>query len=363
MLKILLTLGLCVGYCECSLELVHVFFRHGKRTAEKYEVCTDDPYAEHWKEVGYGRLTPIGVHESYKLGTILRNRYNAFLPKVFEPELIKTQSTNRNRTRMTALAVLSGLFPSSFPEPLTEPINRTDIYEYPDHAKDYELRHPKLYCPVYVKELQKIIESKEHVSRLSKYRDTFKVLRNRCGMPTNSLVDALYAFQSASSAIYANLSLPNWASDVYDSLREMAILRLSTENYNTKLKRLSGGRMFRPVLENMIKKSQNLLLPSERKMFLYSAHDINVANTLAVLDIFKPHFPHYNSAVMIELHREPDERYIVKVYYLRDTDNDPEELLLEHCGTICELQQLKNIMQPLLPINYTRECESDILLH
>ncbi|KAK5649380.1 hypothetical protein RI129_000409 [Pyrocoelia pectoralis] len=358
------------------LQQVHIFFRHGKRYPSKRELYPKDPHLTLFKTELLEQLTEIGKQESCILGNALRLRYAPLIGSTYNPSEIITKSSGTDRTTESANFVLDGLF------------SKCKKYgsvssNYSITSNIYEIQQPRFFCPLYNEELNLFMGQSEAKNILEANKQLLEYLTEKTGRSMKSLLDVLFLYGALSaeinlnlvipqwaqallplsSAKYANLSLPNWASDVYDSLREMATLRLSTENYNTKLKRLSGGRMFRIVLENMIKKSQNLLLPSERKMFLYSSHDVNVANTLAVLDIFKPHFPHYNSAVMIELHREPGERYIVKVYYLRDTNNDPEELLLKHCGTICELQQLKNIMQPLLPTNYTRECESDILLH
>lgn len=42
--------------------------------------------------------------------------------------------------------------------------------------------------------------------------------------------------------------------------------------------------------------------PQKRKMFLYSAHDINVAGLLINLGIYTPHYPPYACYILIEVH-------------------------------------------------------------
>ena len=50
----------------------------------------------------------------------------------------------------------------------------------------------------------------------------------------------------------------------------------------------------------------------DRKMFLYSGHETNIAALLQTLGVYKPHVPEYTSAVIIELY-EINTRHYVKV--------------------------------------------------
>lgn len=50
-------------------------------------------------------------------------------------------------------------------------------------------------------------------------------------------------------------------------------------------------------------------------MFLFSGHENNVINILAVLGVYTPHVPKYSAAVVIELHHIPDKlNHAVKVF-------------------------------------------------
>jgi prostatic aicd phosphatase len=50
----------------------------------------------------------------------------------------------------------------------------------------------------------------------------------------------------------------------------------------------------------------------DRKINLYSAHDLNVAAMLKTLKIFDNHIPRFTSSVIIELH-EKNGNYFIKV--------------------------------------------------
>lgn len=50
----------------------------------------------------------------------------------------------------------------------------------------------------------------------------------------------------------------------------------------------------------------------ERKIYLYSGHETNIAAVLHGFKVYNPHVPEYSSAVIVELH-EIRNKYYVKV--------------------------------------------------
>lgn len=49
-------------------------------------------------------------------------------------------------------------------------------------------------------------------------------------------------------------------------------------------------------------KVSGTLVPKNRKIFLYSGHEVNLANMLHTLEVFKPQIPPYASYILFELH-------------------------------------------------------------
>ena len=75
------------------------------------------------------------------------------------------------------------------------------------------------------------------------------------------------------------------------------------------------------LLREIIKDMESVIngsISENRKMNLYSAHDLNVVAVLSVLGVYYPHAPRYSSNVMIDLH-EIDGIFYIKVcsYLLR----------------------------------------------
>jgi hypothetical protein len=89
--------------------------RHGDRTP------TSDPFSppETWSMglgmgVGLGQLTPTGMHQEYELGQNLRETYinqTHLLPENYQAGSLYIESTDYDRTLMSATALLAGLYP------------------------------------------------------------------------------------------------------------------------------------------------------------------------------------------------------------------------------------------------------------
>mgnify|MGYP005983668887 FL=1 len=56
-------------------------------------------------------LLQKGKQMSFKLGDILRQRYDSFLGDLYVPEMVEAVSTDFDRTKASLLLVLAALFP------------------------------------------------------------------------------------------------------------------------------------------------------------------------------------------------------------------------------------------------------------
>lgn len=59
---------------------------------------------------------------AFTLGQVLRKRYNNFLGDIWTPEVAYAQSTDVDRTKMSGMLVLAGLFPPSISQMWNEKI-------------------------------------------------------------------------------------------------------------------------------------------------------------------------------------------------------------------------------------------------
>eukprot|EP01016_Furgasonia_blochmanni_P040436 TRINITY_DN5163_c0_g1_i5.p1 TRINITY_DN5163_c0_g1~~TRINITY_DN5163_c0_g1_i5.p1 ORF type:complete len:531 (-),score=136.43 TRINITY_DN5163_c0_g1_i5:207-1799(-) len=111
--------------------IIHVF-RHGARAP------IDMPFGhELWTDQPLGELTSVGMRAHFLLGNEIRRRYvdtAKFLPPNYDSKVLNVRSTNFNRTIMSALSYLQGLYPigsgpnlptNMSPELAKPPINLT----------------------------------------------------------------------------------------------------------------------------------------------------------------------------------------------------------------------------------------------
>lgn len=87
-------------------------------------------------------------------------------------------------------------------------------------------------------------------------------------------------------------------------------------DYNTStatdsLKRLSSGYFVQKIINDAELKAKGQLGP---KIFLYSAHEFNLAFLMNYLDIYYPHIPPYGSSMIIEIHRIKDKQYLKVIF-------------------------------------------------
>ncbi|GAB0184323.1 dnaJ subfamily C member 13 [Grus japonensis] len=100
-------------------------FRHGDRTPI-VNFPTDLHKESEWPQ-GFGQLTKTGMQQLFELGQYTRKRYSNFLNSTYNRQEFYIQSTDYDRTIMSAQSYLSGLFPPTSsqiwnPEILWQPI-------------------------------------------------------------------------------------------------------------------------------------------------------------------------------------------------------------------------------------------------
>lgn len=132
-----------------------------------------------------------------------------------------------------------------------------------------------------------------------------------------------------------NLTLPSWSEGMFPDgeLRDAALIDYDVMMYDKNMTYqlagkfffffilqtnveisliifLSIGKLASKIRESILKAANKTKVESN-KLFLYSAHEVNVAGTLKSLQVFvKKHIPSYASAAIVELHKENDKHYV-----------------------------------------------------
>lgn len=75
------------------------------------------------------------------------------------------------------------------------------------------------------------------------------------------------------------------------------------------------GMLLRKMTEDMIDLRDEVLQPAERKAFLFSAHEVNIAALARALGTDDPIVPAYGSTIILETLQDDENRYYVRVSF------------------------------------------------
>lgn len=354
-------LSLIFKYMQASsLQLVTAIFRHGQKTNIPETTYPKDPYInETYFPYGLGQLTNEGKRTEYNLGKLLRERYGNFLGTLYLPNKVNALSTDTDRTQESLQLLLSNLFP---PKNTTLEWNRLlnfnpIPYRYVELSESPILWFPKRNCPNYQKLFENYQKSTPAQDVENKYKDKYPYISYHTGWNITSL-DYLYILYFGLEAeINYNLSLPKWTEEIYpDYLKSAVKDYYLTSAATINLKKLSGGFLLKKIIENITQEINNEL-PTNSKIFLYSAHEYNVAFILAAMNVLKPLIPSPGSMVIIELHKIEEEHF-VKLFYNEPSFIEPKELKVPNCEAFCSFTKFRELLKDNIPENY-RLCTTD----
>ncbi|NXR79262.1 PPAP phosphatase, partial [Pycnonotus jocosus] len=169
-----------------ELKFVVVLFRHGDRTP--IVNFPTDPHKESEWPQGFGQLTKTGMQQLFELGQYMRKRYSSFLNSTYNRQEFYIQSTDYDRTIMSAQSYLSGLFPPTSsqiwnPELLWQPIP-VHIFQ---KTTEQRLNFPLPNCPRFDELQQETQTSKEFQNRIQPYMDFLQTMAINTGLELNHL--------------------------------------------------------------------------------------------------------------------------------------------------------------------------------
>ncbi|KFV65685.1 Prostatic acid phosphatase, partial [Dryobates pubescens] len=357
---------------ERELKFVVAVFRHGDRTP--IITFPTDPHKESEWPQGFGQLTKTGMQQLFELGQYTRSRYSSFLNSTYNRQEFYIQSTDYDRTIMSAQSYLSGLFPPTSsqiwnPELLWQPIPVHTLQK----STDRRLHFPLPDCPRFDELQNETQTSNEFQTRIQPYMDFLQTMAVNTGLELNHL-KILDNFQlwNTYDTLHCegihNYTLPGWATkdviDKMEKLAELALLSLFGLYKAQEKSRLQGGVLVNTIL-NSIKQAANS--SKQRKMEVYSAHDTTVGALQIALNIFNGKLPPYAACHFFELYQESrgqvssklcknKEQYSIDMHYRNDSSKDPYLLTLPGCTPSCPLEKFAELVSPIITENWAKEC-------
>ncbi|KAF6213074.1 hypothetical protein GE061_010788 [Apolygus lucorum] len=334
-------------------------YRHGERTI--IEPYPNDPYKDPklWP-LGWGQLTQAGIHHHYVLGNWLGTRYSHLLPKHRDYNLkaIRVQSTDVDRTLMSAEANLAGMFPLTPEEEWGglkwQPVPIHTIPEQLD--KVLAMKYP---CKRYDYALHKFEKSAEYKNILKNLGELGNYLQKNSGMKFDDLKIFDYLYSTLLIEKLNNFTLPEWTKSVFpEKMIVPAGLSFAKPTWTPEMKRLKAGLLVKGMLSNMEKKVSGVEDTTGQNITVYSAHDTTVANFLNTIGVFNMLPPPFASLVLVELRETSKHEHVVMVHFKNTTDPEgvPYILTIPGCTEACPITQLRTLLQPVIPEDWDSEC-------
>lgn len=334
----------------------NVLFRHGDRTPIK--LYPNDPYRNdsYWP-IGYGQLTNLGKEREYELGRWLRGRYDHLLGEKYNKDEVFVESTDVDRTLMSAESSLAGLFPPVGDQRWNPDINWQPIpvHTLPEHMD--KVLAAKAPCPRYELELAALKKSPPIRELDKKYKELFEYVSKHSGDKIKDIENLEYIYDTLHIEFLNNLTLPNWTKAVYPQpMQEVSTYSFMIPTWNQQLKRLKTGPLVHEMITHMTEKAKNQLSPN-RSLWIYSAHDSTIANLLNTLGVFERHNPPYTATVLTELRLKGD-TYLVTLFYRNSSIEEPYLLTIPGCTPACPLEKFTELTKDVIPRDWKVECHA-----
>lgn len=383
---------------DLKLLLVQTVWRHGDRSPMK--TCQTDPIQErNWTfgGGGYGQLSPIGMKQHLKFGKLLRKKYveeMGFLSKRYSSKEIYIRSTDRNRTIISAISNLLGMYGQNdgtnvvgmdYPDDADWPAGFVPVAIHTsDHSRDH-VANPDSACNRQAV-LWAMAKSSRELQAFQERPDVAVLLLNltrNCGETVNidnlpDLHDALYVEQ-----IHANDTLRatnTWFSDeMYNMMTAVArqvrlykngifneALIMNNLDVGLEIQKIRGGSILNEISTRMSAKMEclNKNTPgckwiSGLKYYAYSAHDSTIFAIFCVMGIQDTvvedaGYPQYTAAIFFELWLNiTDNRPYFKVTYRQNPISEelrPITKMVDGCTEdLCSLEILKKLAKRSKP--------------
>ncbi|CAH1980320.1 unnamed protein product [Acanthoscelides obtectus] len=338
-----------------ELVAVALIFRHGDRTP-RVSFPKDKYFNITYFPEGLGQLINSGKLRSYQLGTYIRQRYNTFISQKYKPQEIYVISSDRDRSLMSAEAMLAALYPP-VPEDrflgnlLWQPI---PVHSVQDKYDNFIRMTAK--CPKFDKLLEEA--NREFDKLKEKYPDVFRTIYENTGW---DVVDIGHMKDLYTTMYVYRTSFPSYVPDWYKSLDEEIMTYLggasfAMPTYRRDLQRLMAGPLFNYMMNHL----NDAVEGKKPKFLVISGHDTTIAPALNTLGCFDYEPPEFSSAAFWEVYRSKDGKHYMKILYKKNSDSPAELIQKDGCVSILPLETFRANIAPvqLSDEDWCQECVS-----
>ncbi|MFA6075594.1 MAG: histidine-type phosphatase [Negativicutes bacterium] len=335
-------------YAQETLVYSVCLVRHGDRTP-----CQDVGFTNvHYQwQYSLGELTPLGMNQEYQNGKLYREKYVDrlhLLPAEYQSGSISAVSTEMNRTVMSGMSLLTGLYPPGTGPKLTngqpalpDALQPIPIFTIPAGDKNFILREFEDPAILATK-IEQTLKTPKYVALYQKYQPDLKRWAGLLGVTKKpDLVDLVNWADYLNCMLQYNAPLPA-------GLTRAEAERIVNIGFTLMADMFSDDDITRYMASEFMTKLNNDLHAAVNgkqscKLALYFGHDICLLGVMSALKSPLPIDPPYASHLEFDLFREEDNSYIVKATY----NNQPVKFANTN-KDYCTLDQFSALIQPII---------------
>ncbi|XP_032666441.1 venom acid phosphatase Acph-1-like isoform X2 [Odontomachus brunneus] len=341
---------------EFHVELVQVIMRHGERAPLLKEAFPKDEHdLSDYIPWGLAQLTNKGKMTEYQIGRMLRERYDHFLGPLYYQEDVYAVSSDFDRTKMSLQLMLAGLYPPQESQQWNSDLKWLAIpTHYVPEKVDMLLR--SLQCPLYKAAVKEVMNTNEVREKIASYHDFFKFLKEKTGLNIVDTDGVFQLYNGLTAQKTMNLTLPEWYTDeVHRKMQEIMFFSYDIFSFTTQLKRINGGFLVKKFIDNMNPKGDPNNKPS-RKIYIYCAHELNIAAFARSHNITDLSLPDYGSAFVVEKLRDENRNFYVRIAYWTGVSQEFIVMKLKHCDEICPMKTYLELTHDIIPSKEEENC-------
>uniref|UniRef100_A0AAY4B3V3 Lysosomal acid phosphatase n=1 Tax=Denticeps clupeoides TaxID=299321 RepID=A0AAY4B3V3_9TELE len=352
---------LCCVFHRTIMTEYNLLYRHGDRSP--VETFPTDPHLESAWPQGFGQLTLEGMKQHYELGKALRKLYKDFLSAHYSHYEISVRSTDYDRTLMSALANLAGIYPPTRPQVFDPYLPWQPIPVHTVPLDEDRLLSFPIDCPRYQVLMDETRQTELYRNMTETYKvgDFLEMVRMKTGLENVTVETAWSVYDTLYCQTNHDMTLPDWANEnVMEKLSDLNTFtfQIMFGAYKRVEKcRLQGGSLS-SFLSQTLKLCSLYLVLFMSFLLCNLQHDTTVVALQTALDVFNGLQPPYASCHMFELHQEDDGSFSVAMFYRNDSTKDPYPLTLPGCSQYCPLQDFMRLTKPVIPEDWQKECQA-----
>ncbi|CAI5441696.1 unnamed protein product [Caenorhabditis angaria] len=384
---------------KSELVLVETIWRHGDRSpTAKINAISKNESDWIFGGGGLGELTTIGMKEQFILGQKMKKRYieSGFLHKFYDSKQIHIRSTDKNRTLVSAMANMLGMFSSGgrpgidYPEIDGWPRGYMPV---PIHAPEESENDCLLNSLCKCKRSDKLLEEAKKGEEYQQFISSSKYIEvcKNLSILTNEHINADNLWKIEDILISQRANFPNSTElideKLYKAYRKELLMTnkfligiydpeiINGINIRDELLKLRAGLLINDIVKRMRSiadcYSNNSKCDEKLKYYAYSSHDHTLMSLLSILHlenvitakekIYEGEWPDYSADITFELYLN-NSTASFKIFYLQNTDSDFEDVTNQIAGCegseFCDLEIIEEIALKYLPPKEIEEfCE------